>query len=296
MTSILSPTIPIAQAYDVEIDDVEYLRHADVPLLARVYRPKGTPAHTAILDVHGGAWSQMDRTAQQGLNQAMAASGALVVAIDFRMPPAHPYPAQIADANFATRWLKLRARELGAVADAPVGLFGGSSGGHVVILGGMRPRDARYSALPLAGGEGIDAGVDFVVADAPVTDPEASYRHAVAAGQTQFLERYRGFWTTDADAADGSPTRILERGESVELPPLFISQGTADASVPIESTREFVRLYRAAGGRAELLEFEGLGHGFILSEPERPESIQQAEAVVAFVKSQRVPRSNSRGV
>jgi len=290
MTSLLSPTIPIAQAFDVEFDDVEYLRHASGPLLARVYRPKGTLAHTAILDVHGGAWSQMDRTAQQGLNQAMAASGALVVAIDFRMPPEHPYPAQIADANFATRWLKLHAGELGASTGAPVGLFGGSSGGHVVILGGMRPRDTRYCALSLSGGESIDASVDFVVADAPVTDPEASYRHAESVGRTQFLERYRWFWQTDADAVDGSPTRILERRESVELPPLFVSQGTADASVPIETTREFVRLYRAAGGQAELLEFEGLGHGFILSEPGRPESIQQAEAVNAFIDAQRVPR------
>jgi acetyl esterase/lipase len=286
MTTILEPTIPIAQAFEVEIEDVEYQRQADEPLLARMYRPKATVAQVAILDVHGGAWSQMDRTAQAGLNQAMAAQGALVVAIDFRMPPRYPYPAQIADANFATRWLKLHAEELGAAAAAPVGLFGGSSGGHVVILSAMRPLDPRFSALTLAGGEALDASVDFVVVDAPVTDPEAVYRHAEEVGRTQFLERYRSFWTTDADVADGSPTRILERGEGVVLPRLFISQGSADDSVPIESTRNFVRLYQAAGGQAELLEFEGLGHGFILFEPERAESLRQAEAVNAFIRSQ----------
>jgi acetyl esterase/lipase len=287
MSTILEPTIPIAQHYEVEIEDVEYQRPAGEALLARVYRPKGGAATAAILDVHGGAWSQMDRTAQQGLNQAMAAQGGLVVAIDFRMPPRYPYPAQIADANFATRWLKLHARELGAASGAPLGLFGGSSGGHVVILSGMRPRDPRYSERALPGGENLDAQVDFVVADAPVADPEATYRHAEDAGRTQFLERYRTFWTTDADVADGSPTRILERGERVALPPLFISQGTADDSVPIESTRNFVRLYRAAGGQVDLLEFEGLGHGFILHEPARPEALRQADAVNAFVHAQR---------
>ncbi len=287
MSTILEPTIPIAQAYEVEIDDVEYQPPADEPLLARVYRPRGAVAQVAILDVHGGAWSQMDRTAQASLNQAMASHGALVVAIDFRMPPRYPYPAQIADANFATRWLKLHATELGAAAGVAFGLFGGSSGGHVVILSAMRPRDPRFSALALEGGEDVDACVDFVVADAPVTDPEAGYRHAEKVGRTQFLERYRSFWVTDADVADGSPTRILERGEAVLLPPLFISQGTADDSVPIDSTRNFVRLYQAAGGQAELLEFEGLGHGFILFEPQRAESLRQAEAVNAFISAQR---------
>jgi acetyl esterase/lipase len=284
MTSIAAPSIPIAQNFEVEVEDVEYQRQAGEPLLARIYRPRKTTATVAILDVHGGAWSQMDRTAQQGLDQAMAAQGALVVAIDFRMPPRYPYPAQILDTNQATRWLKLHVSELGAATDAAFGLYGGSSGGHVVILSAMRPRDARFSELRLPGGEGLDADVDFVVADAPVTDPEAGYRHAAQAGRTQFLERYRSFWTTDADVADGSPTRILERGDAVVLPPLFISQGTADDSVPIETTRNFVRLYTAAGGEAELLEFQGLGHGFILTQPEREESLRQAEAVNAFVR------------
>jgi acetyl esterase/lipase len=282
----MKPTIPLAQQFEVEVEDVEYQRQAGQPLLARIYRPKGARPTAAVLDVHGGAWSAMDRTAQQGLNQAIAADGTLVVAIDFRMPPRDPYPAQIVDTNFATRWLKLHANEFGAEPNARTGLFGGSSGGHVVILSAMRPRDPRYSVLPLPGGEKLDATVDFVVADAPVTDLQANYRQGLVAGRTQFLERFRSFWTTDAEASDGDPTRILQRAESVVLPPLFISQGTADESVPIDSTREFIRLYQAAGGSAHLLEFEGLGHGFILSEPERAESLRQTQAVLEFVRAQ----------
>jgi acetyl esterase/lipase len=284
MLWLVPPTIPIPQDFEVEVEDVEYQRHGSQPFLARVYRPVGTLANTAVLDVHGGAWSTMDRTAQQGLDQAMAAQGSLVVAIDFRMPPEHPYPAQIADANLGTRWLKVHGVELGAGAEARIGLFGGSSGGHVVILSAMCPRESIYGGLPLADAA-VDASVDFVVADAPVTDPEASYQQAVAVGRTQFLERYHSFWTTDQDVLAGSPTRILKRGEQVDLPPLFISQGTHDQSVPIESTREFVRLYRAAGGGADLLEFEGLGHGFILAEPERTESVRQAQAINDFIRS-----------
>ena len=283
MAWMSAATIPIPQRFEVEVEDLEYQRHGDLTLLARLYRPKGTHATAAILDVHGGAWSQMDRTAQHGLDHAMAAHGAVVAAIDFRMPPRFPYPAQIADANFATRWLKRHARDLGAAPDAAIGLFGGSSGGHVVIVSAMRPRVSQYCAIPLSGSEDVDASVDFVVADAPVTDPEATYHHALASGRTQFVERYRSFFLTDADALDASPTRILERREESDLPPLFISQGTADEAVPIRTTRAFVRLYRAAGGQAELLEFEGLGHGFILFEPERAEALRQTQAVLAFI-------------
>jgi acetyl esterase/lipase len=52
-------------------------------------------------------------------------------------------------------------------------------------------------------------------------------------------------------------------------------------------TREFVARYRQAGGDATLLEFQGVGHGFILQDPTRPESIRQAEAVVVFIRRNR---------
>jgi len=67
-----------------------------VPWLAPPIIP--IPQHFAV-EVEDVAWSTMDRTAQQGLDQAMAARGSLVVAIDHCMPPEHPYPAQIAAAD-----------------------------------------------------------------------------------------------------------------------------------------------------------------------------------------------------
>ena len=51
-----------AARFDVEMSDVEYLRHADEGLLARVYQPKGDGLFPAVVDVHGGAWSGGDRT------------------------------------------------------------------------------------------------------------------------------------------------------------------------------------------------------------------------------------------
>lgn len=250
-------------------------------LLARLYRPVGVTASVAILDVHGGAWVVGDRLQHHLLDEAMAANGALVAAVDFRQPPGNPYPTSLIDVNFATRWLKLHAQSFGVLPGAKTGAFGGSSGGHVVILSAMRPRDPRYAALPV---DGPDARLDFVIADAPVTDPHSRYLTALEDGRLDILERHRLYWDTDAASLDGSPNLILARGEAVELPPLLITQGVEDKSVPIAMTREFVARYRTAGGDATLREFEGVGHGFILQDPTRPESIRQAEAVVEFIR------------
>src|SRR5207244_3471138 len=91
---------------DFELSDVEYARIDGEPFLARVYQPRGTGPFPALLDFHGGAWSVGSRATDEVIHRALAASGILVFAPDFRLAPTHPYPASIADTNLATRWLK----------------------------------------------------------------------------------------------------------------------------------------------------------------------------------------------
>src|SRR5712692_1122851 len=133
----------------IRIDDVEYQRQGGRALQARLYRPAGTGPYPAVLQVHGGAWVNKDRTDNDFIAKALAESGILVASIDFRMPPEAPYPASLADINLATRWLKARARLYGGRPDW-VGSIGTSSGGHQVLLAALRPDDPRYAALPLS--------------------------------------------------------------------------------------------------------------------------------------------------
>ena len=79
----------------------------------------------------------------------VAASGMLVVAIDMTLAPEAPYPASVQDANYGVRWLKHRRRTNGTATLRNLGVLGSSSGGHIAELLGMRPRDARYNAIPL---------------------------------------------------------------------------------------------------------------------------------------------------
>ncbi len=65
-----------------------------------------------MLQVHGGAWVNKDRTDNDFIAKALAESGILVASIDFRMPPEARYPASLADINLGIRWLKARARAL----------------------------------------------------------------------------------------------------------------------------------------------------------------------------------------
>lgn len=247
-------------SYEIEERDVEYRRDAEgTSWMARVYRPKGGGVFPAILDVHGGVWSGGDRAQDAYPNRALAASGMVVAAIDFRLAPAHRYPASIEDVNYGVRWLKATAGELGARAER-VGIFGSSSGGHMAVLSAMRPRDPRYTAL--AGPADVDASVAYAIACWPVLDPHARYLYAREVGRAELVERTEGYFGDIEAMQEASPTLILRRGEACELPPTLIVAGAADANVPTAIVHDFVEAYRARGGEAELAVFEGAVHGF----------------------------------
>ena len=97
--------------YEIEVTDVEYVRHGDKPLLARLFKPRGSGPFPIIVDLHGGAWYRGDRTNDTPINEPLARSGVVVAALDFRMPPDGAYPAAMADINYAIRWLKTKARD-----------------------------------------------------------------------------------------------------------------------------------------------------------------------------------------
>src|SRR5205823_10272105 len=127
-----------AATYEFTTRDVEYRRIDGEPLLALIHEPKGAGPFPAVLEIHGGAWNNGDRTANPQFMEGLASSGVVVVSIDFRHGGAHPYPSSLIDINYATRWLKAHAAEFKADPES-IGGMGVSSGGHLVVLAGMRP-------------------------------------------------------------------------------------------------------------------------------------------------------------
>src|SRR5437588_6505681 len=101
-----------AATFEITVRDVEFRRNAaGRMLMARIYQPVGAGPFPTILDLHGGAWNAKDRRAEEPMDRALAASGALVVAIDLTLAPEGPYPACVQDANYGVRWLKAHAAE-----------------------------------------------------------------------------------------------------------------------------------------------------------------------------------------
>ena len=282
-------------SHDFKVEDVEYIRHGDTPLLARLYRPQGTGPFPIMVELHGGAWYRSDRLGDKLMHEALARSGVIVAALDFRQPPVASYPASFQDIHYAIRWLKARAHDLGSRPDM-VGSMGNSSGGHQAMLLAMRPFDSRYAALPQPpGATNLDATVRCVIMTSPVIDPLGRYRYAKeikAKGQPsglavdELLQGHDTYWRTEEAMADGSPALALERGEKVQLPPVLYLQGTEDLAHPRPHLDRFVAAYRKAGGVVDLELFEGEGQGFIMRKAGSPASNRALEMIVEFTHKQ----------
>ncbi|MBI2361356.1 MAG: alpha/beta hydrolase [Deltaproteobacteria bacterium] len=281
-----------AETHELEIEDVEYIRHRDKPLLARLFRPRGAGPFPLIVELHGGAWCRGDRLNDTVINEALAKSGVVVAALDFRMPPDASYPGSLADINYAIRWLKTQAAELGSCPEL-VGVLGVSSGAHQAMLLGMRPRDPRYSSLsPPPGAAAVDASLGCAVLCWPVIDPLARYRYAKNLKEggkpypdlvDQVLPSHDQYWQTEEAMAEGNPALALERGERVELPPVLYLQGTRDIAHPRPDLDRFVLQYRNAGGQVDLHLFEGEGQAFITRNPGSPNAREAIEKIIEFV-------------
>jgi acetyl esterase len=285
----MADEVGIEARYQIEIRDLEYQRCDGEPLLARLYRPIGANNSArgpfpALVEVHGGAWASGDRLNNAPLDEALAKSGIVVLAIDFRMPPQFRYPASIADVNLATRWLKANAGEFGSRRDL-VGGLGTSSGAHQLLLSALRPADPRYAALPLAEAPGEDAGLPYIVLCWPISDPLARYRMVREKGNTRLVESHDAYWSSEEEMAEGNPQLILERGDAGALPPAILVQGLADDNVTPDMADRFTAAYRGRGGRIELHKFAGQPHTFIVRDPASDISRRATELIRDFVLS-----------
>jgi acetyl esterase/lipase len=287
-----------AKTTEFDVDDVEYLRHQDKPLLARVFKPRGAGPFPALVECHGGAWCLSDRTTERLRHEFMASHGIVSIALDFRSGNEAPYPASVQDINYAVRWAKLNARELKSRPDL-VGLSGQSSGGHLAMLVAMRPHDPRYAAIALpAGSPAHDASVRCVIMSWPVINPLSRYRHAKRAlmdanppaWPTSIIARQDSYWGSEAAMAEGNPVLALERGEKLLTPPAIWFQARGDNLhdyKDVDSTfdgnepQRFCTHYRNAGGDIALDYFDMERHAG--HSPDLSKSAEMFGRMVEFV-------------
>ena len=276
----LTPYNP-ADKLDIKVSEVPFRRTAKGrQLMARVYQPQGKGPFPVVLDLHGGAWNNKDRSANEPMDRAIAASGVLVVAIDMTLAPEAPYPASVQDANYGVRWLKHKAREWNG-DPSTVGILGSSTGGHMGELIAMKPQDPKYAAIPLAEAPKLDASILYLVSRSPISDPVARYQQAEKMKRDDMMKNNKNYWVPWETIKEGNPQYILDRKEHGRLPPLLIMQGALDDNVLPAIQEKFVASYRAAGGDARLEIFEGCEHEWVAKPG--PQTDRAHEMVKAFI-------------
>ncbi|OKI00276.1 lipase [Streptomyces sp. CB02923] len=183
-----------------------------------------------VLLLHGGFWrAAYDRTHLSPLAAELARHGFPVALAEYRRAGAGGgWPRTYEDVTAAV-----------AAVERPVVAVGHSAGGHLALL--------------LAGRRGPDAP-RRIVAVAPVADLARAHELGLSGGAVaEFLGAGAG-WADRLSAAD--PVRRLPG-----TVPVTLLHGTADADVPIELSRRYVRAAEAAGGPAPVLrEQPGTGH------------------------------------
>lgn len=274
MTVRFDPTGP----YEVDETDTPFARPPGAELLARIYRPRVAADRPlgAVVYVHGGAWARLDRTADAIMCGALAASGLVVVALDFRQASDHRFPVASADIAARVRYARTHAGRLG-VDPARIGL-GSSSGGQLALLHAVRPDAPERAGPPIVRPDGSldpaasDASVAFVVALYPVADPLARYHYALSREHEppppsgfdakRLIASHRAFFADEAAMEAASVTQIVSARRATALPPIWVAQPDRDDNVPAAITVAFVKAYQGAGGSVEHAHFPDARHSF----------------------------------
>jgi acetyl esterase len=224
----------------------------DIPV--RVFRADGPPGPLTVF-LHGGGWTLCDLETHHEMALELArGSDGVVVSVDYRLAPEHPYPAALHDACAVVAWAAASAGELGAAGDRLV-VAGDSAGGNLAAAAALWARDD--SAAPR-----IDAQVLLY----PVLDDDLDAPSYRSHGDGRFglsTTHMTYYWDNYAPsvAQRSDPRCVPARAPSLRgLPATTIVIGALD---PLRSEAEAYATRLAADGTPVELEVVELGfHGF----------------------------------
>jgi acetyl esterase len=243
-----------------DMPEIESEREIRIPgpagnIRALVFAPRGTgELRPLVVYLHGGGFVSLSPDTHAKLTKQIAAgTGAIVISIDYRLAPEHPYPAGLDDCVASFRWARDNAASLGA-DPSRLAIAGDSAGGNLaaattlrLLAAGEAPPSAVVLLVPW-----LDLGNDTTSfrtfgPDDPVIDDiammffRASYAPKPQQWEDPFVSPLRG------DLSTFPPTCIVVGG----IDPLC-DDGVLFAEKMQEAAREVV-----------LLNYAGMPHGFM---------------------------------
>jgi acetyl esterase len=238
----------------VSVRDIRIPGEVEIP--ARVYTPAsaadGGP-RGGLVFAHGGGWTTgSPATAHEHVGAMAAGADVVIVSIDYRLVPEHPFPAGLDDTVAAIRWVAANAAGLG-IDPQRLAIGGESAGGNLAAAAAIQLRDAGGPPIALQ------------LLEVPVLElgrPDTDSRREI-------VERFPAFVATDVLIAERYPgpgvdpadPRIspLKASELAGLPPALL------LAADVDPFRDDSILYAArlaeAGVPARVRVFPGIVHG-----------------------------------
>lgn len=229
----------------------------DIPV--RVYRPAAAgrgAARPLVVNFHGGGFVFGDlRMADWVCSSVAVTVGAVVVSVDYRLAPVHPFPAAVDDCYAALTWAAGNGADLGAVpaqeGSAPrIGVMGESAGGNLSAVVCLLARDR--------GGPQISHQA-LLYPPTDMTSMSPSAANSLIISEPEMLA-FKRLYLGDADPADPRASPLLA-GDHSGLPPALIQVAEHD---PLRDDGvRYATALRSAGVPVRLTEYVGMPHGYL---------------------------------
>jgi acetyl esterase/lipase len=234
---------------DLRVDsNIVFGKGGDMDLLLDVYQPPQgvTPKRMAIIHLFGGGFTTGNKNAGYIVNdvRALGRLGYINVSANYRLTSQALWPAQINDTKAAIRWVRANASKIGIDADK-IAIAGYSAGGMLSLLAAGTNGVAEFEGN--GGNSGVSSNVQAGIGVYPLASPAGNLfpNNLSAEDRTKMVEA-------------ASPTKYI--GKSF-APTIFI-HGTADTTVPTQSSIDFYTKLNAAGVPTALTLIQGAAHAF----------------------------------
>ena len=225
----------------------------------RVYTPQHAEPIPTIVLYHGGGFVIGDLDTHDATSRRLSIDvGAVVVSVDYRLAPEHPFPAAVEDADAAFRWVVAHIADYGN-DPARVAVAGDSAGANLAaVVAQLATADGIPIAAQLLAYPPTDSGGEY----ASISENADGY-FLTRADMEWFFTRYLGVPLDDQRARElTADPRVspLKAASLVGLPPAIVA--TAEFDPLRDEGDAYAAALASAGVRVEHRQFPGLIHGF----------------------------------